>query len=742
MVIFPLTKNKAPAVPKGTNWQDYKGEANTPLVGVMIPKGVLIIDIDSYKGVELSDINAALGCDLDWQGSELQNTLNGGTHYAFRVPFESDLLNGTNLLGVNGFDTRSALKGYIATGEGYENLTFNDSVIEALEDVEALPELPGEAIKKLTQQELIEVEDDFLSIVVSEPLELTKDEVSEYINLLSDEHAEDQDSWLKVGMALWHQLGEDGWELFDSFSQRSEEKYDHDKNRRRWESFARKQHKNPVTFATVIGLAGGAKAKSKIITESVKRNLEEVETLDEMREQMTKVANVKMDNLELDVTLKKLQSKYFEVTGNKPSIPAIKKELKALRGDDKDGDFVDEYVFLSATAEYMHRENKTICGPRAFDVKHGRDTPLTSEGEKQSATMFANDKIEVVENYMYFPAADEVFTHNGLDYLNTYREPHIKKPLKEVGAVAKVKRHLEHLLPDAQEREIVLNYLAYNVQNPGVKMNWSIVLQGVQGDGKSLLAEMMQHVMGFDNVRIMNVQTLESSFTGWATGQCMTFIEELKLDNFRKYEVLNNLKPYISNPIVEEHKKGKDPRSVINTTNYFALTNFKDAIPIDESDRRYCILFSQWQQKDKLKAFMEENPNYYPDLYESVRTGVYEIRQWLLSHDIPQAFRMLKRAPDTNAKKLMTELSKSPAVICLEEAIEEFGEQCTTIAGELDVTYLCKLVKNASSFDDRYEQMPNTGALKNALLNIGYEMVGRFRTEFSDNNLKHIVYKR
>ena len=145
-----------------------------------------------------------------------------------------------------------------------------------------------------------------------------------------------------------------------------------------------------------------------------------------------------------------------------------------------------------------------------------------------------------------------------MDYINTYKAPKIK--LKDAGkGVAAVLKHLEHLLPDDKEREIVINYLAHNVQHPGVKMNWSIVLQGVQGDGKSLLAEMMQIVMGYDNVRTLNVSSLESSFTGWATGQCMTFIEELKLDNIRKYEVLNNLKPYISNPIVEEHKKGRDP---------------------------------------------------------------------------------------------------------------------------------------------------------------------------------------
>ena len=741
MVIFPLSKNKAPAVPKGTNWQEYKGKATTPIVGIMIPRGVFIIDIDTYKGVKTSDIDSVLDCELDWDSAELQSTLNGGMHYAFKVPDNSNLINDSDLLGVKGFDTRSSGKGYIATGKGYENLTFHDSVIDALQD--ELPSLPEQAIELLTQTNEQVEEDDLLSVIAAEPLDISLEDVLSYVEMVPDEYAEEQSTWLKVGMALWHQLGEDGWGIFDKFSQRSPDNYDEKANRRRWESFSRKQLSNPVTFASVISMAGGGKAKSEIVAKQTTKSLNEAETIDDIREQMERIANIKLNNLDMDITLKAIQSKYTELTGNKPSIPAIKKEIRALRGDDRTGDYVEDYVFMTATGEYMNRETKAVCGPRSFDVANNRNTPVNSEGEKQPATLFCNDVIEVVENSMYFPSADELFNHNGLDYINTYRAPRIK--LVEVGktdAVDRVTNHLKHLLPNDRERNIVLDYLAYNVQNAGVKMNWSIVLQGVQGDGKSLLAEMMQHVMGFNNVRIMNVQTLESSFTGWATGQCMTFIEELKLDNFKKYEVLNNLKPYISNPVVEEHKKGRDPRSVINTTNYFALTNFKDAIPIDANDRRYCILFSKWQKKEELQKFMDKNPDYYSSLYEVVRNNIGELRNWLLSHDISSEFLTYKRAPDTDAKRMMTELSKSQTQVSLEDALEEFYTQIDCGEGEIDITMLGKLIKDASVFDDKWEDFPKTGALKNALLNLGYEAVGRKRTKFSEGDNKNYVYSR
>lgn len=738
MVIFPLNKDKAPAVPKGSNWQDYKGEISTPMVGVMIPKGLLVIDVDTYKGATTDAIEFALGTELDWASAELQKTLSGGMHYAFRV--NGDVRQGSDLLGVDGFDTRVAGKGYIATGDGYENLTFFDDVIEALRSPDDFPELSEEAIKALKHEDVENC--DLMEVIASEPLDLSIDEVTEYVTMLSDDMADDQSSWLKVGMAIRHQLGDEGWPLFDAFSKRCPDKYDAKANKKRWESFAKRTPNNPVTFASVIDMAGGVKAKSALAVKEAIGKIERADDLDEVKEQIQKLASASMDSVQMEGAIKRLQSKYVELTGEKPSVTAIRREIKRNRPNEADGGFVADYVFLTSTAEYMHRDTKATMGPRAFDVAHTRETPLNGDGEKQSATMYGNDKIEVVENSMYFPKANEIFEHDNLKYINTYKAPSHKTLKSDSGIVDRIKAHIAHLLEDEREQRIVIDYLAHNVQRPGEKLNWAIVLQGVQGDGKSLLAEMMQHVMGFGNVRVMNVQTLESQFTGWATGQCMTFIEELKLDNFRKYEVLNNLKPYISNPIVEEHKKGKDPRSVINTTNYFALTNFKDAIPVDTNDRRYCVLFSRWQRKTDLAAFMEANTDYYPSLYDAMRKNIAEVYHWLMRHEISKEFLASKRAPDTNAKAMMTELSKPSSHQCLEDAIEHFNSQIDIGDGKIDVTQLGKLVKNEKDFDDRWDEFPNTAALKNALMNIGYELIGKARTPFSEGDRKHTVYSK
>lgn len=748
LVIFPLKDDKSPAVK--SDWKTYKGKVNTPMQGVVVPEGAFVIDLDLYKGVTKKAVEETLGCAIPWDEALLQKTKGGGQHFAFRVDPSLRLRQGSDLFGIDGFDTRAAGRGYIATGEGYKEETLF-GVLETLRDVGDLPELPEQAVKALLDGPVVDEDDDFgaLSEAVAEQVEgLSLEEMQAYIDRLPDDAAADQDQWLRVGMAIRHETkgSEDGWQMFDAFSGRCPEKYDATRNRARWESFGKRTHENPVTFRSVIEMAGGIEARKAVTGEIVRKGLETAENLDDIKDEINRLATVRLDTMELDVALKAIQTKYNEIMGTKPSLASIQKEIRRQRNNGSDGAYVEDYVFCTATAEYVCRETKAAMGPRAFDVKHSRDTPNDGEGNPQSACNFANDKIEVVENTMYFPKAAEVFTHDGLDYLNSYVPSRLKRvPEGTTDIVKRIKGHIAHLLPDEREQDLVIHYLAHNVQYPGEKIQWAIVLQGVQGDGKSLLAEMMQHVLGKNNVRTMNVQTLESPFTGWATGQCMTFIEELKLDNFRKYEVLNNLKPYISNPIVEETKKGKDPRTVINTTNYFALTNFKDAIPIDSTDRRYCVLFSQWQSKDALEEWMKKNPGYYPDLYDAMRKHTGEILDWLLNVHIPDEFFSLTRAPHTSAKAKMEELSKSPAVLALEDALQMFGDDVMNDDGEINITLLQALVKEHSmgDFDDHtFEDFPNAGGLKSALLRMGYQPEGRKRADVLGKSRTCTFYKK
>jgi hypothetical protein len=725
LVKFPLTSGKLPAIKKGTDWREYVGEASTPMIGIMVPEGVFVIDVDTHKGASVGDIEATLGLGdiFDWDSAILQNTLNGGLHFAFNVPHGLDLPNTTNILGIPGIDSRSSNKGYIATGRGYEDLTMI-GLLETLGDpLPCLPALPDEFIK-LIKMGTSQVEpSDLLSMVINEPIDLTDDEARLYVSQLSDDHAENQDHWLRVGMGIYHQYegGEKGWELFNEFSKRSPSNYDERANRRRWESFAKRTASVPITFASVITMAGGRNVAQVEKAKNLLQQITEAETRDEVVSLFKEVAALKLDTVDETILVKAFKSAFKSVIGESVTDADVRRILKRSRPRKK-ATFHEDYVYLTKTAEFVQRVCKSRMKREAFNMKHNIDTPPDQDGNPQPAAVFIDGMIEILHTGMYAPQFGDSFTYDGIDYLNTFRPNTLERVDYKSGvAVVAVKKHIAHLLPSAKEQRLIINYLAHNVQFAGVKIPWSIILQGVQGDGKSFISEMMKHVLGASNCASINVESLDEKFTPWAEGNQMVFIEELKLDNYKKYETLNKLKPYITNPTVSVRRMREDTFEAINTTNYFALTNFRDALPIDINDRRYCVLFSQWQNKDKLDTFMLENEGYYPQLYKTMRNGAGEILDWLLRLPIDPWFMQATTAPETEAKRSMIEISKSDERIVVEDAIEA----CDRADVNVEFINITELQSWALLDLDFMNTFPQTKRLRMILIDLGYHVLSK-----------------
>ena len=108
---FPCSHKKKPAIPKTTGWRDWAEKSPdllphpTGIVGVPVPEGIVVIDLDTYKGVTREAVELALGVSLEWDDALIQHTLNGGQHYAFAVDWPVRF--GSNMAGIKGLDTRS-----------------------------------------------------------------------------------------------------------------------------------------------------------------------------------------------------------------------------------------------------------------------------------------------------------------------------------------------------------------------------------------------------------------------------------------------------------------------------------------------------------------------------------------------------------------------------------------------------------------------------------------------------------
>ncbi len=143
--------DKGPAVPKGTSWRDahrlHSLDWSSGVVGLPVPDGVVVLDLDAYKGTTRADVEAVLG-PIPWDAAHIQNTISGGQHYAFRCAVDTD--NQVQAGGIAGLDTRAAGKGFICAGAGYTPVGHGPI---AMSMPAMLPELPPRAVEALRPPE-------------------------------------------------------------------------------------------------------------------------------------------------------------------------------------------------------------------------------------------------------------------------------------------------------------------------------------------------------------------------------------------------------------------------------------------------------------------------------------------------------------------------------------------------------------------------------------------------------------
>lgn len=210
--------DKGPAVPKGVSWQTVaQWPFNAPeldwssgVIGVPIPAGVLVLDLDTYKGATREAVEALLGCRLPWDAALIQRTIGGGEHYAFACNWHA---RQGDSMGVVGFDTRVAGKGFICSGNGYQPVGFG---LFALSFPASLPQLPAQARAVLERP--------------AEPERAPRPatpaatpEVEQVIEALRHiDPGMPRADWYRVGVALKaafrDELDADGYDLFERWS--------------------------------------------------------------------------------------------------------------------------------------------------------------------------------------------------------------------------------------------------------------------------------------------------------------------------------------------------------------------------------------------------------------------------------------------------------------------------------------------------------------------------------------------
>lgn len=534
-------------------------------------------------------------------------------------------------------------------------------------------------------------DDDLESVIRAQPLDIDPEMIGAYLSAYPSQGL-GYDQWLIVGAAIHHQFegSGDGYARWLAWSSTSE-KHDAKLMPVKWKSFG--NSKRVVTFASVIYLVNQTPAGSQIIKEkkiaSVTNWLEKIDSCNdayELEDVATKGVAFDRDLHTVDLAqISTALMRKFKVFGVALPVASVRKMISPKRQDrSNDGtkmeDWCEPYVWVKIDDKFANVITGELVSVSSFNADHGRNVKgswLTPEGFQLSAAHVALQEIQikVVSNRMYLPWAEQFFEYDGMQHLNSYRPSSVPSfrteaswNLEEKNSIAMVKHHIDALL-GKDAAKVCVEWMAFCVQNPGKKIHWSLLIKGMEGDGKSFIGNLMEAAMGIVNVGRVTTKILNTDFNGWAEGHCVCIVEELKLTGHNRHDVLNALKELHTNATITVHRKGVDSYQVANTQNYIAFTNFTDAIPVTDGDRRWYVVFSQFATNEDLEV-AGMDVVYFNSLFGALENAQEALRGWLMSVDTSK-FNPKGRAPVSLAKNLMASAAAHEEDQIAKEIIEE-----------------------------------------------------------------------
>jgi len=241
------------------------------------------------------------------------------------------------------------------------------------------------------------------------------------------------------------------------------------------------------------------------------------------------------------------------------------------------------------------------------------------------------------------------------------------------GDVSRFLAHMELIMPDARDREILLSYMAAVVQFPGVKFQWAPLIQGVEGNGKTLFSRICTEAVGERYSFWPRADKISSDFNFWQVGKILICVEDVYVPE-RKNEIMEILKPMITGERASVEPKGVDQIMTDICCNYVLNCNDKSAFRKTQNDRRIAPLFTRQQTKEDLERD-GLTKDYFRSLYDWLKKEggyaacTYFLKTYKIQAEYNPAFG--QKAPQTSSTAEALDLGRGSVEQEVQEAIDQ-----------------------------------------------------------------------
>ena len=582
--------------------------------------------------------------------------------------------------------------------------------------------------------------------------------------------------WMDVACALRHQFShsdeetEAAFDLFDTWSAKSSEKYrgqdGPDGTIYQWNSVkATPRGRVPVTIRTLIKRASDAgwsagEVKGECFNAIMDWIAHEAETrYDLTHKALEKVAGLPLlSSTDEDTLLSAIKKQLFDSRKETVTTTSLRKDLKRIqsaRDRSKEGAapiqeqaWTKGWCYVTGDEQFFRHSSHQKMSGEALNSAFGRymlPTPEQLEKAGKDATEAAlntplffpkeyllhHRQCLVVDGYDYDPAhPKDIYTEdvNGVRMVNIYRQSYPKPDRDTAEAAGKViLNHLANLIAEPEYSLILLDYIAYMVQFPGRKIRWCPLIQGAEGCGKTLMARLLEAVLGEDNVALVNNDGIRSQWNDWAFGAQVIVIPEAYVAGKARVETMNRLKDLVTDDRISVTKRNNSVRTVRNRSNYIMFTNHHDALVLMVGSRRYFIIKSKLQTEEQVKALGD---GYFENLFEVIRENAAGLRAFFEDWNISDDFPADGRAPKTKYLEEMIADAADPETSALRRIIR--AGDCSLVQHDLVGSVTLKTMMEMEGL------RPSPQTLAATLRAENYTAVGKPGGTMIDGQVEHL----
>jgi len=254
--------------------------------------------------------------------------------------------------------------------------------------------------------------------------------------------------------------------------------------------------------------------------------------------------------------------------------------------------------------------------------------------------------------------------------------------------------HLAYLVAVEAERERFVQWLAHIVQAPGVLPHTAyLMFTPTRGIGRNWISGVLARALaGFVASGVSLGQILDGSFNDRLSRKLLAVVDETREGHgVKKYERGNALQRIVTEELREINPKFGVKRIERNCCRWLMLTNFADALPFDNEDRRIIVIENPTERREA---------SYYARLYGLLGDAAFiaSVRRWLEMVDV-SGFNPGGHAPMNAAKRVALASLESE----LDQVVREFAEAWPgALCGRDDVRRYARDCLGGASVDERH----------------------------------------